>query len=178
MMAAFDFVPGVAADAIVPLAGSFDNRQPFFYPALIDQMGSNLIFDACPHFVRIHKRKARLPAVGPGAENQPGFVVEDVGALAVDMIVKIGAEIVVEYRFDGAADMFSREQIAEAGNACVKLAEQLVGKTAKAMLVFVGIHIIQLLDVVFAVPEHSIEILAALLEGSPAALREGLFSHN
>ncbi len=82
-MPAFDFIPGVAADAIVPLLHCLDDPQPVVQPAVVDQFGGDVVFDARPNLIRVGEGEFRASAVGPGAEQQPRFVVQDVGALAV-----------------------------------------------------------------------------------------------
>lgn len=62
-------------------------------------MGGNMVFDACPDFIRIGEGEARFASIGPCAEEQTGFIAEHKGALGVDMMPEAAPEVVAE---DGA----------------------------------------------------------------------------
>ena len=101
MMTALDLVPGITPKAIVPQAYRFYHTQPLLNPALIDEVRRHLIFDTGPHLIRVDKREARFTSIGPGTQQQTSLIIQDIGALAVDMILEAGAKVVLVDRADG-----------------------------------------------------------------------------
>src|SRR4051794_26902378 len=96
MVTAFHFIPGVAPRSVVSLLHRLDDLQPCVKPALIDKVRRYLILYAGPYFVRVNEGEARAPAIRPGAQQQSGLIVQDVGALAVNMVREVVPEIMLK----------------------------------------------------------------------------------
>src|SRR4051794_2315681 len=136
MMPAFDFVPGAAARAILPIMHRLNNRQPLIDEALVNQVGGDVILDARPDFIRVDKRKARtLNARIPRAEQQAAFVVEDVSSLHTDVPREIAQEVAVVNRLNGTVQMLTRQNVTEAERVRVNRAEQHIRQAALADLI-------------------------------------------
>ena len=106
MIAAFDFVPGVAPYAVMTRPYRLDDLQPFIDPALADQMRRDLVFDTGPDLIGIRKGQARASALGKGAEQQAGFIIQRVNPLGIDVLAEVIQEVIVMDRLQRRANVF------------------------------------------------------------------------
>src|SRR5206468_2663933 len=135
VVAALDLVPGVAADAVVAGARRRDDPQRVGDLAGGEEVPGDLVLAAGPDLVGVGEGEARLAAVRPGAEDQPGLIIEDVGALRVDVVPEVVPEVVPDDGLERGSLALRRNERPEAEQAGVPLAEELIGQAAEAVLV-------------------------------------------
>jgi len=120
---------------------------------LDDEVGGDLVLYPRPDLVGVGEGDPGAPAVGPGAGEEADLVVEGVGPLGVVVLAEVREEVVPEHGADGLLHMILREQVAEARNVGVHLPQELVCEAAQAVLVLVGVDVVEPLDVELPVPE-------------------------
>src|SRR4029077_9488312 len=94
-VAALVLVERVPHAAVVARAARAHDLQPLLDPADDHQVRRHLVFDACPDLVAVYEWQRRLPAPGPGAQEQAALVSAGIGRpLRVGMLAQVGAEVV------------------------------------------------------------------------------------
>ncbi len=126
---------------------------------LVEHVARDLVLDPRPDLVGVDEGDGGPPAPGPGAEEEPGLVVDGVDPLGVLVVEEVPPPVVAEDGGERPLHVLLGEGPAEAGHHRHPLAEELVGEAALAVLVLRGLLGVVLLDVVLAVPEELVVLL-------------------
>ncbi len=89
VVAALDFIPGIALDPVMAIPDRFHDFQPLVHHAFIDQVRGHLVLDARPYLVAVDERQARPAPMGPRAQEKPRLTIQDVGPLRVRVSPKV-----------------------------------------------------------------------------------------
>jgi hypothetical protein len=160
VIAAFHFVPGIAALSVVAVPDGADDAEALLDVALVDEMRRHLVLDSRPDLVGVDEWKKRPLASRPGAEKKPALVAEGEDPLRVRVRGERLLEVVA---IDGAnrpLHVLLGKDVAFPHDVGHPLAEQLVGQAARAHLVLLLARALIGLHVEFPIPGLGIESLA------------------
>ena len=102
--------------------------------------------------------------VQAGLTPQAFFLIQRIGTLDIDMILHRLLEIVLEYRVNGLFDVLLRQDIAQVIQVGQHLSKDLIRQASGAVLVFIGVNIVDHLDIIVASPQQGIHFFASFAE--------------